>query len=106
MATPVPSKLAQSMFKVAKNWPKDPFRPHLQLPVFLESLSTHPRLTPQAVQAAQALENGTVQKRYPLSDKILKPASVPLHYERLVEGFEKSAQGIARPLWKVFFGIW
>ncbi|KAK1232189.1 hypothetical protein PQX77_004670 [Marasmius sp. AFHP31] len=100
------SKLAQNMSKVAKSWPKDPFRPHLQLSGFLESLSNHPRLTPQAVQAAQALENSTVQKRYPLSEKIFKPASVPHHYERLVEGFEKSAQGIRRPLWKVFFGVW
>jgi len=30
----------------------------------------------------------------------------PLHYDRLVEGFEKIAKGIERPWWKVFFGIW
>ncbi|KAF9264586.1 hypothetical protein L218DRAFT_943705 [Marasmius fiardii PR-910] len=106
MAAATSSKLAQSMLKSAKSWPKDPFRPHLQLSVFLESLSAHPKLTPQAVQAVQALENSTIQKRYSLSDKILKPASVPHHYERLVEGFEKSAQGIRRPTWKIFFGIW
>lgn len=44
--------------------------------------------------------------QYPLSEKSLKPASMPLYYTRLVEGYEKSAQGIGRPWWKIFFGIW
>lgn len=44
--------------------------------------------------------------QYALSDKILKPASMPHHYTRLLEAFEKSAQGIARPWWKIFFNIW
>ena len=44
--------------------------------------------------------------QYALSEHMLKPASMPHHYTRLVEAFEKSAQGIARPWWKIFFGIW
>ena len=44
--------------------------------------------------------------QYPLSEKIMKPASMPQYYARLGEGYEKSAQGIARPWWKIFFGIW
>ena len=44
--------------------------------------------------------------QYPLSDKIFKPASAPHHYTRLLEAFEKAAQGIARPWWKIFFNIW
>ena len=36
----------------------------------------------------------------------MKPASFPHYYTRLAEGVEKSAQGIPRPWWKVFFGIW
>ncbi|KAF9463314.1 hypothetical protein BDZ94DRAFT_1282512 [Collybia nuda] len=101
-----PTKLAQKLSAIASTWVKDPFRPNIQLPTLLYSLSTHPRLTPQAVQAARALRDNDVYKQYPLSKKILQPTSAPLHYDRLVEGYEKSAQGIGRPWWKVFFGIW
>lgn len=126
MATKGTSKLARQLSAIAGEWPKDPFRPHLLLPTFLESLSEHPRLTSEAVQAAQALKKDQANKKvgfsrkyslrlpwvhlsldqYTLSSKILKPASKPMHYDRLVEGFQKSAQGIHRPWWKVFFGIW
>lgn len=44
--------------------------------------------------------------QYPTPQNVLKPKSMPLHYERLVEGVEKSLQGVGRPWWKVFFGIW
>ncbi|THU93854.1 hypothetical protein K435DRAFT_829406 [Dendrothele bispora CBS 962.96] len=106
MATPASVKLSQKMSAIAQLWHKDPFRPHLQLGVFLGSLAKHPRLTPQAVQAAQTLRDNRIKKRYQISEKTLNPASMPQHYDRLVEGFRKSAQGISRPWWKVFFGIW
>lgn len=116
--------LAAQLHKIATQWPVDPFRPHLQLKTFLGSLAEHPQLTPSAVNAARALENNEFQKKvricaplesnighlnitqYRLSEKTLQPASMPKYYSRLVEGFEKSAQGIARPRWKIFFGIW
>ncbi|KAF7331660.1 hypothetical protein MKEN_00045700 [Mycena kentingensis (nom. inval.)] len=100
------AKLASELTRIAAACPTDPFRPHIQLSTFLKSLATHPRLTPEAVRAAQILERNETQKRYPLSEKILNPASAPQHYARLVEGMEKSAQGIKRPWWKIFFGIW
>ncbi|KAJ6482898.1 hypothetical protein C8R47DRAFT_1133061 [Mycena vitilis] len=100
------SKLAAEMARIASSCPIDPLRPHIQLQTFLKSLATHPRLTPGAVRAAQALERNEMHKKYPLTDKTLKPASAPLHYDRLVEGVEKSMQGIGRPWWKVFLGIW
>ncbi|KAF7326839.1 hypothetical protein MVEN_01675200 [Mycena venus] len=105
MAAPT-GKLAAEMAKIARACPIDPLRPHIQLQTFLNSLATHPRLTPAAVRAAQALERNEMQKKYALTDKILKPASAPLHYEKLVEGIEKGMQGIKRPRWKVFLGIW
>ncbi|GLB44620.1 hypothetical protein LshimejAT787_1702470 [Lyophyllum shimeji] len=101
-----PAKLAQKMNGIAATWIKDPFRPNLQLQTLWQSLATHPKLTPQAVQATRALKDNEMYKQYPLSKKILQPASAPHYYDRLVEGFEKSAQGIGRPWWKVFFGIW
>lgn len=41
--------------RLAAKWPADPFRPHLQLKTFLESLSHHPNLTDGAVIAARSL---------------------------------------------------
>ncbi|KAJ7260969.1 hypothetical protein B0H12DRAFT_366279 [Mycena haematopus] len=99
-------KLAAEMARIASACPIDPLRPHIQLQTFLKSLATHPHLTPAAVRAAQILERNEMQKKFALTDKTLKPASATLHYEKLVEGIEKSMQGIKRPWWKVFLGIW
>jgi len=100
------TKFSSQLHRISVQWPADPFRPHLQLKTFLESLSKHPNLTPETVDAARSLQNNATYKKYKLSQKMLKPASVPLHYDRLVEAFEKSARGVGRPWWKIFFGIW
>ncbi|KAH0833970.1 hypothetical protein J3R83DRAFT_11188 [Lanmaoa asiatica] len=93
------SKYAQKLRTIAAAWPTDPFRPNMQLKNFLESLSTHPRLSPDAVQSARVLLENGVQHRvrapsvrwlvqsvvsqkagvlqYPLSKKTLEPASMP-----------------------------
>jgi len=95
---------------------------------FLTSLAAHPKLTPSAVRAAQALRDNAAQRKvrssvrifcgtfsgleltvrlqWPVSARLTRPASMPDYYDRLVEGFEKSAQGIGRPWWKIFFGVW
>jgi len=96
----------KSLSTIATSWPIDPFRPTLQLRLFLQSLSTHPNLTPNAIEAANALKENLIMKEYPLSKKTLEPASRPHHYNRVLEGYEKSSRGIGRPWWKVFFGIW
>jgi len=100
------TKLSRKLSSIAASWPTDPFRPNLQLKNFFQSLSTHPNLTPAAVDAVDALKNNAIMIKYPLSKKTLEPASRPQHYTRLVEGYEKSSQGIGRPWWKVFFGVW
>lgn len=63
MATKGTAKLAQQLSSIAVQWPRDPFRPHLLLPTFLQSLSKHPKLTPEAVQAAHALKSNRAQKQ-------------------------------------------
>jgi hypothetical protein len=57
------SRLARELDTIAGSWVRDPFRPNLQFPIFLQSLATHPRLTPQAVQAARALRNNKIYKQ-------------------------------------------
>jgi hypothetical protein len=115
--------------QLARQWPADPFRPHLQLKTFLESLSHHPSLTDGAVIATRSLLQNDLRhkvRRYPyssacthghatfsrfrpqyrLGERMMKPASAPHHYDRLAEAFEKSSQGIGRPWWKRFFNMW
>ena len=57
------AKLSAHIKTIAQSWPADPFRPNMQLQNFLLSLSTHPRLTPQAVRATQALKANELQKK-------------------------------------------
>ncbi|KAI0717746.1 hypothetical protein C8T65DRAFT_640680 [Cerioporus squamosus] len=105
MSAAVPA-LKQQLHKIAAEWPGDPFRPNIQLKTFFAYLAEHPNLTPTAVRYTRALHEDEFKKKYALSAKMLRPASMPHHYTRLVEAFEKSAQGIARPWWKIFFNIW
>lgn len=117
------TKLSSQLQRISAQWPGDPFRPHLQLKSLLESLSQHPNLTPEAVEASRSLQANEMFKKvsslrlivqaasnhpvqYKLSKRMLQPASMPLHYDRLAEAFEKSAQGIGRPWWKIFFNVW
>jgi hypothetical protein len=124
MASAGRTQLGHQLARVANAWPGDPFRPNMQLKTFLQSLATHPNLTPGAVTAAEALVSDEVKRKvrlrtscycraaltymlqYPLSDRMLKPASMPHHYTRLNEGFTKAQQGIKRPWWKIFFNVW
>ena len=55
--------LSRKLSSVAESWVKDPFRSNLQLQTFLKSLAAHPRLTPQAVDAACALRDNQLQKK-------------------------------------------
>ncbi|KAF8622609.1 hypothetical protein AX15_006867 [Amanita polypyramis BW_CC] len=104
--SPAKTKLAQQLSTIAAGWVKDPFRPNIQLQSFLQALTTHPNLTQEAVHAAKVLKENAVQRKYPLSGVMLKPASMSHHYERLLEGYHKSIQGVRRPWWKIFFGVW
>lgn len=58
-----PSNLSQKLSTLAGAWPQDPLRPNLQLKNFLKSLSTHPNLTPKAVEAAQDLQRDAALKK-------------------------------------------
>lgn len=122
MAAAVKPSLSKTLDKIASLWAIDPFRPHVQCQTFLRSLATHPKLTSEAVEAARALQSNVMMKKvpssrdcssnvdlrsqFPLSEKIRRPASMPFHYDRVVAGMEKSAQGIGRPWWKVLFNVW
>ncbi|KAG2359410.1 hypothetical protein BDR07DRAFT_1231119, partial [Suillus spraguei] len=53
----------QKLSSIASSWPVDPFRPNIQLKNFLISLSAHPKLTSEAVQAAQLLRDNAIQRK-------------------------------------------
>ena len=92
----------------ARVFPRRPRRPPPALPARRPRRPRPPRERAPAQGAPRPCCGNPLSpcSQYPLSDKTLKPASMPLYYTRLVDGYEKSAQGIARPWWKIFFGIW
>lgn len=55
--------LARELDKIAATWVKDPFRPHIQLQSFLQSLATHPKLTDRTVQATRALRDNDMYNK-------------------------------------------
>jgi hypothetical protein len=57
------SKVSRQLSSIAASWPADPFRPNLQLKNFFQSLSTHPNLTPKAVDAVDLLKNNAVMEK-------------------------------------------
>ena len=63
MSAATAKQLSRKLNSIAESWVKDPFRSHLQLQTFLKSLAAHPRLTPQAVDAACALRDNQLQKK-------------------------------------------
>ncbi|KAI0297009.1 hypothetical protein B0F90DRAFT_1811208 [Multifurca ochricompacta] len=96
----------QRLRHIAAEWPADPLRPNLQLKTFLSALSDHPALSARAVAATNALQMNRVSCQIPVQTTVMRPASMPQHYVRLKEGYEKSLKGIGRPWWKIFFGVW
>jgi hypothetical protein len=56
----------QELKRLAQSWPKDPFRPNMQLPVFLDSLVDHPKLTPQAVKFVKDLKDDVLKNKVSL----------------------------------------
>ncbi|KIJ24662.1 hypothetical protein M422DRAFT_274496 [Sphaerobolus stellatus SS14] len=101
-----PKSLSARLKTISKSWQFDVLHPQYQLSTFLTSLASHPKLTPEAVKAAEALSDNAAMRKFPLPEKLASPASMPLYYTRLLDGIEKSKQGIGRPWWKVFFNIW
>ncbi|KZV72288.1 hypothetical protein PENSPDRAFT_733597 [Peniophora sp. CONT] len=97
--------LSKQLRQVADAWAPDPmFAP--QFKTFLTSLSEHPNLTREAVDAARALQDNRILQKVPTPEKIMKPAGRPEHYKRVAEGYERALEGKKRPYWKIFFNIW
>jgi hypothetical protein len=57
------NSLSRRLATIAKAWPEDPFRPNMQLKPFLKSLAMHPKLTPKAVAATEALKNDILKNK-------------------------------------------
>lgn len=83
-------KLGQKLIAIADTWVIDPFRPNLQLQTFLKSLATHPRLTPQAVNATRALRDNAMQKRVRYSHSLML-VCLPHLGISVVSSFEEDA---------------
>ncbi|KAF8424114.1 hypothetical protein EV426DRAFT_600631 [Tirmania nivea] len=105
MAAANPQNARAALLRLSKLWPPDPLRPDLSFSNFLaaraETFAATPSPPPDAfgrssldvqVKALEELTTGKFAKKYPLSDKTLRPPAMPDYYERLVREMEEAPQ--------------
>ena len=102
------SNLAAHYTRLLTRWPKDLLRPeerHFQR--LLQSRIRDPSSqTSTEANAGYLLLDNTFTTRYHLSDKIMKPASDPGHYERLAREIEEGPKrGVLDRVWKRVSGM-
>ncbi|CAO3567588.1 unnamed protein product [Mortierella alpina] len=102
----VPS-LYRAYLRVINRWPADPIRPTRNMKTALRSQVTETFQSPLAsganhdtlaarikdaqvqLEALQKITNNEFKQKYPLSPKLLTPASNPNYYSKLVDMLEK-----------------
>ncbi|KAF9203834.1 hypothetical protein BGZ49_005987 [Haplosporangium sp. Z 27] len=113
MSSTVPSSstktivsLYRSYLKVINKWPTDPIRPTRNMKTALRSQVTESFRTPITgvnndtlatkitdaqiqLEALQKITRNEFKQKYPLSSKLLTPASNPNYYSKLVDMLEK-----------------
>ncbi|KAF9931959.1 hypothetical protein BGZ75_003686 [Mortierella antarctica] len=105
-AQSVPS-LYRAYLRVINRWPADPIRPTRNMKTALRSQVTETFRSPLAsganhdtlaarikdaqvqLEALQKITNNEFKQKYPLSPKLLTPASNPNYYSKLVDMLEK-----------------
>ncbi|KAF8980353.1 hypothetical protein BGZ46_004317 [Entomortierella lignicola] len=98
--------LYRSYLKVINKWPTDPIRPTRNMKTALRSQVTESFRTPITgvnndtlatkitdaqiqLEALQKITRNEFKQKYPLSSKLLTPASNPNYYSKLVDMLEK-----------------
>ncbi|KAG0376209.1 hypothetical protein BGX24_008127 [Mortierella sp. AD032] len=98
--------LYRSFLRVINKWPADPIRPTRNMKTALRSQVTETFRSPLAaggqdtlasrvkdaqaqLEALQNITHNVFKQKYPLSPKLLTPASNPNYYSKLVDMLEK-----------------
>lgn len=97
-ATPIYRHFLRALDK----WPNDPLRPYVSFEKMMrarldaqfrtENPIWDEKEAARQLHALELLLRDELKKKYPLSPKILEPASNPRYYTRLIEELERSAQ--------------
>ncbi|KAG0057613.1 hypothetical protein BGZ83_006986 [Gryganskiella cystojenkinii] len=98
------SRLYRSYLRVIADWPADPIRPTRNMKTALrsqvtstfrapiessETLATRIADAQVQLEALQRITGNEFKKKYPLSSKLLTPASNPNYYAKVIEMLEK-----------------
>lgn len=77
---------------IAKEWPFTKLRPKLQFKNLVQNIHDrsheHEQIAGKSVVALEALLNNKHFNNYPLSAKMLKPASAPNHYDKVLDAVD------------------
>lgn len=90
MATP--QQLSQQLTKIAQNWSPELVRNQVQFGTFLAALAKHPKLTPETVEAARALQNNVMQKKVCVVESSVISTSTDMRCPFLVPAFCEDAE--------------
>ncbi|KAF8477279.1 hypothetical protein BDZ91DRAFT_708977 [Kalaharituber pfeilii] len=94
------TKLHTTLHRIANKWPVDPLRTELSFNNFLRARAATLESNPNAkfgnsdmqaqVKALEGLVENSWLKKYPITDRTLKPASKPEYYEKLRKELEEA----------------
>ncbi|KAI9281463.1 hypothetical protein BY458DRAFT_486865 [Sporodiniella umbellata] len=114
MSTPTRKEiksLYRSYLRIVKEWPEDKIRPNRGMKQILDKKvkdqfrSQHPIDFSKAQQEMKVLDymlDNKFQEKYPISEKILMPATNPNYYSRLVTTLE-AQHDTKKSIWQKLF---
>ncbi|OBZ84849.1 hypothetical protein A0J61_07101 [Choanephora cucurbitarum] len=115
MSTPARQEiiaLYRSYMRIVRDWPEDKVRPNRGMKQVLEKRveetfrTAHPDIhlekAKKELESLELLLENTFKEKYPISEKILTPASNPNYYSKLISSLEASKDGQKSALAKLF----
>ncbi|KAI8362765.1 NADH ubiquinone oxidoreductase subunit NDUFA12-domain-containing protein [Blakeslea trispora] len=104
--------LYRSYMRIVRDWPEDKVRPNRGMKQVLEKRveetfrTAHPDIhlekAKKELESLESLLDNTFKEKYPISEKILTPASHPNYYSKLISSLEASKDGQKSTLAKLF----
>jgi cytochrome b pre-mRNA-processing protein 6 len=96
-------QLYRQFLRLADRWPNDPLRPKANFrvtlrqtikdrfrePIDSNTLQTRLQQAKEQLKALELILNNTYKEAYPLSKRILRPASNPTYYEKLLSELDR-----------------
>ncbi|CAG8906349.1 unnamed protein product [Penicillium egyptiacum] len=91
-----PRSLQSRLTHILKHWPSDPVRPaSVSVQSYIQSRlqpadKSSPAVSESSTNALESLLNNRYARKYPMPEKLRRPASNPDHYDNVVREFAEA----------------